>query len=52
MTYGEIIEEHAPGVNLSNMPRPVQRLAPLWFLLMPVGLELGLGRDADMVIGE
>ena len=52
MTYGEIIEEQLPGVNLSSMPRRVQRLALRWFSLMLVGLELGLGRDADIVIGE
>jgi hypothetical protein len=52
MTYGEIIEEHAPGVNLSSMAprgsddpaRPVSRL--------PFGLELRLGRDADEMMSE
>jgi hypothetical protein len=52
MTYGEIIEEQLPGVNLSSMPRRVQRLALRWFSWMLVGLEPGLGRDADIVIGE
>lgn len=52
MTYGEIIEEHAPGVNLSSMaPRGSDDPARP-FSRLPFGLELRLGRDADEMISE